>query len=136
MLQKKSNLIPYHLHNDSLEFYLQLRSKDAKQYPDSWGFWGGGIEGDETPAQAMLREIQEELEFVPQDYKFFKKIEDPIGNEKHLYHARVYEDFEDKIVIHEGQGGKFFTRKDTEKEEKMKHEDKQALLELFDIINI
>ncbi len=128
---RKANLIPYRLLDGNLECYLSLRSKTAKQYPDYWSFWGGGIEGDETPEQAMLREIQEELEFVPQDYKFLKIVIDPLGNEKHVYYTKVENDFENLIQIHESQGGKFFTKEDIEKEEMMISEDKKALLGLY-----
>lgn len=131
----KANLIPYRFRDNNLEFYLSLRSKTAKQYPDYWSFWGGGIEGDENPRQAMLREIQEELEFIPQDYKFLKIVIDPLGNEKYVYYTKVENDFENLIQIHESQGGKFFTKEDIKKEEKMTVEDKQALLELFDILH-
>ncbi len=134
MLKRKANLIPYRFHDNNLEFYLSLRSKTAKQYPNYWSFWGGGIEGDEMPEQAMLREIQEELEFEPKDYKFFKRINDPVGNEKHLYYAKVENNFEDTIIIHESQGGKFFTKQDIENEKMMILEDKKALYELFDIL--
>jgi 8-oxo-dGTP pyrophosphatase MutT (NUDIX family) len=32
--------------------------------PPPWGFFGGGIEVDEAPLQALFREIQEELSFI------------------------------------------------------------------------
>ena len=50
------------LYNDQKEILLQHRSKDALRLPDYWAFFGGGIEGEETPEQAIAREILEELE--------------------------------------------------------------------------
>ena len=51
------------LYNDQKEILLQHRSKDAARLPDYWAFFGGGIEGNETPEQAITREIIEELEY-------------------------------------------------------------------------
>ena len=37
--------------------------------PGTWGTWGGKIDGDETPVEALQRELQEELGFYQQaDY--------------------------------------------------------------------
>ncbi|MGA7325842.1 MAG: NUDIX domain-containing protein, partial [Rhodomicrobium sp.] len=51
------------LYNDQKEILLQHRSKDAPRLPDHWAFFGGGIEGEESPEQALAREIYEELEY-------------------------------------------------------------------------
>ena len=52
------------LYNDHKEILLQHRSKDAPRLPDYWGFFGGGIEREESPDQALAREIDEELEYM------------------------------------------------------------------------
>jgi len=52
------------LYNDRKEILLQHRSKDASRLPNYWGFFGGGIEREETPEQALAREIYEELEYT------------------------------------------------------------------------
>ncbi|MGA7325848.1 MAG: NUDIX domain-containing protein [Rhodomicrobium sp.] len=51
------------LYNDQKEILLQHRSKDSPRLADHWAFFGGGIEGEETPEQALAREIYEELEY-------------------------------------------------------------------------
>tara|TARA_E500000331_G_C16731399_1_gene486830 strand:- start:27 stop:446 length:420 start_codon:yes stop_codon:yes gene_type:complete len=43
---------------------LNLRSGKVS-YPYTWSFWGGKIEKDEQPMDALRRELQEEMGFVP-----------------------------------------------------------------------
>ena len=41
-----------------------LQHRDPKPtifYPDHWGFFGGALEHEESPAEGLLRELQEEL---------------------------------------------------------------------------
>ncbi len=49
------------LRNSEGRFLLQLRTDDAPTFPDCWGFFGGGIEEDEKPLDAVIREAREEL---------------------------------------------------------------------------
>jgi len=51
------------LHEDG-RYIMQLR--DAKEeifYPGHWGCFGGAVEPGEDPAEALRRELREELEF-------------------------------------------------------------------------
>jgi 8-oxo-dGTP pyrophosphatase MutT (NUDIX family) len=43
---------------------LQFRNSDKRQ-KHTWGFWGGIIEAGESPYEALIREVQEELGIVP-----------------------------------------------------------------------
>lgn len=43
---------------------FNLRSPD-KTYGLCWSLWGGMVEGNETPKDALLREFSEEMGFVP-----------------------------------------------------------------------
>lgn len=43
---------------------LQQRSSTSS-YPLTWGLWGGKIETNETPVEALRRELSEEIGFVP-----------------------------------------------------------------------
>lgn len=41
---------------------MQHRDNNAPYEPNMWGFFGGHIEEGETPEQAVVREIKEELQ--------------------------------------------------------------------------
>lgn len=43
-------------------YALQLRDGHVRAFPGCWGLFGGGLESGETPYQAIVREVREELE--------------------------------------------------------------------------
>ena len=49
---------------------LNLRA-EHKSHKLTWGLWGGMAEGDEAPFQCLLRELTEEMGFVPQISKTY-----------------------------------------------------------------
>lgn len=53
------------LAKDTGRCLLQLRNSD-KKFRGTWGFWGGTLEGDETPYECIQRELLEEIGFVPE----------------------------------------------------------------------
>ena len=92
------------LYNNKKEILLQHRSKDALRLPDHWAFFGVGIEGEETPEQALAREIIEELEYnvVTPKLIFTQKFnyKDDV-NTKYVFVEKYNE--KQKLVQHEGQ---------------------------------
>ena len=63
--QKESAILIWR--NSEDKTLWQLRDNNpAIEYPNHWGLFGGGIEPDESPTEAMLRELKEELGLVPQ----------------------------------------------------------------------
>ena len=51
------------------KYLLQLRDNYASiSFPNSWGFFGGNLENGESPEQALIRELEEELGFTPKNY--------------------------------------------------------------------
>ncbi|MBD3361711.1 NUDIX domain-containing protein [Candidatus Woesearchaeota archaeon] len=76
------------LRDDNNRVLLQHRDKDASVLPDHWAFFGGGIEGNETPEEAVRREAKEELGIELKDLDFFKRYE--FQEKKGLYEKFVF----------------------------------------------
>lgn len=104
-----SVLLPLKKTGQGLSVFLQKRSPDQK-LPNYFGFWGGGIEGGETPEQGLVREVQEELgvtldmstvQFFCR-YEFFRGI-------KNVYIFYPTEDWEKSVVVGEGEYGQWFS---------------------------
>ncbi|MDP7244125.1 MAG: NUDIX domain-containing protein [Flavobacteriales bacterium] len=57
------------LYDINKKVLLQHRTKDTKIFPDYWAFFGGSIENEETPKEAAIREVYEELNFTAKDLK-------------------------------------------------------------------
>lgn len=53
------------LARDTGRCLLQLRNSDKRQ-KHTWGFFGGTLEKNETPYEAIQRELTEEIGFVPE----------------------------------------------------------------------
>ncbi len=75
---------------------LTKRSDYTKTYPNLWAFPGGRADGDETPEQAVVREVKEEvgLDFTPK--KLFAK-----GRYKRRELFRFIGDWSGNIMIQE-----------------------------------
>lgn len=59
-------------YNKENKILLQNREGISK-WGEEWAFFGGGIEENETPEQALIREIEEELTYKVKEFSFFKK---------------------------------------------------------------
>jgi len=66
--RKVAIILPY---NDGKKVLIQDRRKISK-VGEEYGFFGGGLESEETPKQALIREIKEELGIIPDKLIFFK----------------------------------------------------------------
>ncbi|MEP1208856.1 MAG: NUDIX domain-containing protein [Rhizobiaceae bacterium] len=54
---------------------LARRSDQRKFYPSCWSFPGGHIEPGETPEQALIRELQEEIGIKATDFHKLREID-------------------------------------------------------------
>ncbi len=104
-------LIPYRLEDNNLYVFLQRRSNDAPRNPNILGGFGGGLEGEENNEEALLREMQEELEYKPKKYSLLGVFETDhsISN---YYTEEVDKNFEKSIKVNEGKSGEWHNAKD------------------------
>lgn len=91
-----------------IEFFIQKRGLDFVSAPDKLGLFGGGLDEGESIDQALIRELQEELEYTPVRPVYFSRYEHAT-HINHVFLEEVAAGFEDKVVVHEGEYGKFLT---------------------------
>lgn len=128
MKKKISDLIPYKIKDGKVFVFLQKRTKDAPNYPDMFGFFGGAAEDGETPDEALKREIKEELNIVPANYWFLGRYD--LQSIKDLYAMEVDDSFESRITVLEGEYGKFFSEEELQRENIIE-EDKATFSDFF-----
>jgi len=102
------------LENDKGEFLIYLRDgKPGIPFPHHWDLIGGHVEEGETPEEALIREVKEEIDFDLKDYTFFREYlcleGDAYPNIKFIYHGKINLPVED-ITLLEGDRLQYFTR--------------------------
>jgi 8-oxo-dGTP diphosphatase len=102
------------LENDNGEFLLYLRdNKPDIPFPDYWDLIGGHVEEGETPEQALVREVKEELDMDLKEYAFYKKYEcltgDAYENIKYIYTGKINLPIEE-VTLLEGVRPQYFSR--------------------------
>ena len=107
--------------SESGRYLLQLRDNrpDIAQ-PGCSAFFGGSIEGDETPQAALRRELWEELRFEPRAAESFSEISITYPTSPPRLHSVVYflipirEADTASMVLREGRSMRFFTPEELE----------------------
>jgi mutator protein MutT len=102
--------------NDRGELLFYLRdNKPGIPFPRHWDLFGGHVEEGETPEEALVREVKEEINYDLKDYSFFKEYEcregDAYPNIKYIFHGRINLPA-DEITLLEGDRVKYFTREE------------------------
>jgi 8-oxo-dGTP diphosphatase len=85
---------------------LQQRPKDWGRFPDCLATFGGGIEKNESPIQALVRELNEELgaKVEIQDVVSLGAITEPESNYQDLIHVYFWHDKKGTITgCYEGE---------------------------------
>jgi mutator protein MutT len=76
------------LAQDTKRIIFNLRSNSVS-HSGKWSFWGGKLESGETPIQALMREINEEVGFVPEILKIQPLDVFLSDDKKFMYHTFV-----------------------------------------------
>jgi len=126
--------IPYRQSNGDVFVFLQKRSKTAKRIPDYFGFFGGGLEGEETPEQALAREIKEELNYQPVNY-FLLKFYEFERKEAWVFYQKVSDNFANEVEVLGAQYGQWFSQPEALAEQMLIDEDKLVLRDFFEKLN-
>jgi 8-oxo-dGTP diphosphatase len=75
-------------------------------FPNHWDFFGGHVEAGETPEQALVREVKEELDVELAQWSFFRRYVctegDAYPNVKYLYWAKI-DKLAEELTLYEGQ---------------------------------
>jgi 8-oxo-dGTP diphosphatase len=104
------------LENDKGELLLALRdNKPGIPFPNHWDLIGGHVEDGETPEEALVREVKEELDIDIKEYTFFKKFEcltgDAYENTKYIYTGKINIPIEE-VTLLEGERPQYFSREE------------------------
>jgi 8-oxo-dGTP diphosphatase len=91
--------------NRRLLIYLRDDNPEIP-FPNHWDFFGGHVEAGESPEQALVREIKEELGIELNQWQFVRRYEcmegDVYPNVKFIYRASIDQAAEE-LVLYEGQ---------------------------------
>jgi 8-oxo-dGTP diphosphatase len=97
--------------NDESQVLLNLRDKDAEIDAGMWSFFGGKVDGDESPDAALVREIKEEISFDLKDYKVLYEVID--GDRKKIFYIGKCNLPLHSLTLGEGEDFAFFSFEET-----------------------
>lgn len=89
----------------NLERKILLYLRDDKSsipYPNYWSLLGGHIEENETPLEALKREMIEEIEYPLRESSFVGTFDDNLGSLVYVFKSEIDKTL-DELPLHEGQ---------------------------------
>ena len=109
MIKRFSCIAPI---NSLGEVLLQKKTADYIPCPGAWTFFGGQIEDGEAPMEAAKRELKEELG-IQSDLIFITDKKVSFKNDiHHIYLYKILLDSLGTILIGEGSGVAYFSKKE------------------------
>ena len=116
------------------DFLLQHRDDKAGiWFPGSWSLFGGSIEPNETPGQALMRELSEEIGFAPEEMRYFTQIAWDFARWglgiklRYTFEVPISRDEIASLVLREGQGMRLFSADEVLREPRLTPYDDHAL---------
>lgn len=97
------------LKNKEGKILFQLRDKNGRN-PNKWGIFGGGIKKNESPEQAIIRELKEELGLVTSISDFVKENTIPFID-YHIFRINLRK-IPKKSDLREGRSMKLMTKEE------------------------
>ncbi len=95
------------------QFLLQLRDNSKKiSYPNHWSFFGGEVENNENDEEALLRELNEEIAWMPNKINYYTTFLDYSTNAEVKLYLIKFESNNTKLNLNEGQKMKWFRLED------------------------
>ena len=87
-----------------------IQDRRGHKKPD-WGYFGGEIEMEETPTQAVIRETKEELQIDVRadELKYFGTSITMWNERKNIRYMFLYHTDQEKFDVLEGKGGHWFS---------------------------
>lgn len=100
----------YIINNNQLLLLLRDNIPTIKD-PNKWDTPGGGVEGNESYGDCILRELEEELELAlsKDRLRFLWETITPKGNEEASFLIEISDFERNSLKLHEGQEMKFFS---------------------------
>jgi mutator protein MutT len=117
--------------NPQGQMLLQQRDDNpAIRYPGHWSLFGGTIEEGETPAEAVAREVKEEIDFEMRNFGLFREFVQ--NNKREFAFAGELSAGLDQLTLSEGQGMNLFYPSQL-KELQIRPDDKDTLEKYFGV---
>ncbi len=98
------------IRNRQGQYLLQHKDSGAPNYPDTWCLFGGGVEEGESPEEAIVREVFEELQIMIDIPNLYRRIVDhAAGVDRYFFDLSISEPVEKlKSQLCEGDDVAYF----------------------------